>query len=131
MLLSRYVVVAINGVNNMRTSWRTIQPKGIEDYLKDLCKVYRGEEDNPHDVNATNDDERVIQFLRYHLWDIEKSVMERPGYWRYLVIEHHGSLPSDDESIATKIYDYAVKVKLDRLSDMGFNLRETYKRLSR
>ena len=131
MLSSRCAVAVINGVNDMRTSWRTIEPKGIEDYLKDLCKVYRGEEDNPHDVNATNDDERVIQFLRYHLWDIEKSVMERPGYWRYLVIEHHGSLPSDDESIATKIYDYAVKVKLDRLSDMGFNLRETYKRLSR
>ena len=80
MLLSRYVVVAINGVNNMRTSWRTIQPKGIEDYLNDLCKVYRGEEDNPHDINATCEDERVIQILRYHLWDVEKSVMESAAY---------------------------------------------------
>ena len=47
----------------MRTSYRSIEPKGIEDYLKDLCKVYRGEEDNPHDVNATNDADRAIQFL--------------------------------------------------------------------
>ena len=131
MLSSKCAVAVINGVNDMRTSWRSVEPKGIEDYLKGLCKVYRGEEDNPHDVNATNDDERVIQFLRYHLWDVEKSVLERPGYWRFLVIEHHGSLPCDDESIAQKIYDYAVKVKLDKLSDMGFNLRETYRRFSR
>ena len=115
----------------MRTSWRSVEPKGIEDYLMDLCKVYRGEEDNPHDVNATNDEERKIQFLRYHLWDIEKSVMDRPGYWRYLLIEHHGSLPCDDESIARKIYDYAVKVKLDKLYEMGFNLMETYRRMSK
>ena len=113
----------------MRTSYRSIEPKGIEDYLKDLCKVYRGEEDNPHDINATNDEDRAIQFLKYHLWDIEKSIMERPGYWRYLVIEHRGSLPCDDESIARKIYEYAVKVKLDKLSEMGYNLRDIYARL--
>ena len=114
----------------MRTSWRSVEPKGIEDYLKDLCKVYRGEEDNPHDVNATNDEERAIHFLKYHLWDVEKSVTERPGYWRYLLIEHYGSLPCDDESIARKIYDYAVKVKLDKLYEMGVNLRETYRRFN-
>lgn len=125
------MAAVINGVNSMRTSWRTVDPKGIEDYLKDFCKIYRGEEDNPHDVNATNDDERAIQFLRYHLWDIERSVMERPAYWRFLVIEHHGSLPCDDESIARKIYNYAVKVKLDKLSDMGFNMMDIYKRFSR
>lgn len=130
MSSARCAVATANGENKMRTSWRSVEPKGIEDYLQDLCKVYRGEEDNPHDVNASDDEERAMQFLRYHLWDIEKSVIERPGYWRYLVIEHHGSLPCDDESIARKIYNYAVKVKLDKLSDMGFNLRETYRRFS-
>ena len=115
----------------MRTSWRSVDPKGIEDYLIDLCKVYRGEEDNPHDVTALIDEERAIQFLRYHLWDVERSVLERPGYWRFLVIENHGSLPTDDESIAKRIYDYAVKTKLDKLSDMGIDLRGIYKRLNR
>lgn len=127
----RCVAAAINGVSSMRTSYRSIEPKGIEDYLKDLCKVYRGEEDNPHDVNAMIDDERAIQFLRYHLWDVERSVLERPSYWRFLVIEHLGSLPSDDESIAQKIYDYAVKMKLDKLSEMGIDLKGIYRRLNR
>ena len=115
----------------MRTSWKSIEPKGIEDYLKDICKIYRGEEDNPHDINATNEEERSIQILKYHLWDVEKSVMERPGYWRFLVIEHHGSLPADDESIAQRIYDYAVKMKFDRLSEMGINLKDVYKRINK
>ena len=70
MSSAQCVAAVINGVNSMRTSWRSVDPKGIEDYLKDFCKVYRGEDDNPHDVNATNDDERAIQFFRYHLWDI-------------------------------------------------------------
>lgn len=82
-------------------------------------------------VNALIDDERAIQFLRYHLWDVGRSVLERPGYWRFLVIEHQGSLPSDDESIAQKIYDYAVKMKLDKLSEMCIDLESIYRRFNR
>ena len=40
----------------MRTSWRSTEPKGIEDYLKDLCLIYRG-----HDVNALMDDASVAR----------------------------------------------------------------------
>ena len=62
-----------------RTSLRSIEPKGIEDYLKDLCLIYRGEIDNPHDVNDMPDEELEIQFLKYNLWDVERSIMETPG----------------------------------------------------
>lgn len=106
------------------------QDKGIEDYLRDLCRIYRGEEDNPHDVNAMTDDERAIQFLRYHLWDVERSVIENPGYWRFLILENYGSIPADDESIARRIYDYAVKAKLDRLAEMGCRIYDLYKRFN-
>ena len=91
----------------MRTSWRSTEPKGIEDHLKDLCLIYRGEMDNPHDVNALMDEERAIQFLKYNLWDVERSIMETPASWRYLYLEEKGSLPMDDASIARKIYDFA------------------------
>lgn len=113
----------------MRKVSDSIQARGVEDYLKEICKIYRGEEDNPHDVNALLDEERAIQFLRYHLWDVERSVLESPGYWRYLIIENYGSIPLDEESIAQKIYDYAVKAKLDRLCEMGINLNDVYRRL--
>ena len=46
-------------------------------------------------------------------------------------IEHNGTLPSDDESIAQRIYDYAVKMKLDKLSEIGFDLKAIYRRLNR
>ena len=69
----------------------SIGPKGIEDYLRELCVIYRGEMDNPHDVNAIIDEERKIQILRHHLWDVEKSVLENPGEWRYIIIEEYGS----------------------------------------
>ena len=41
-----------SGVNSMRKSYRSIAPKGIEDYLRELCVIYRGEMDNPHDITA-------------------------------------------------------------------------------
>ena len=85
-------------MSNMRTSWRSSEPKGIEDHLKDLCQIYRGETDNPHDVNALLDEERTIQILKYSLWDVERSILETPASWRYLYLEEKGSLPADDEA---------------------------------
>ena len=119
------------GENKMKTSWRSIDPKGIEDYLKDLCVIYRGEEDNPHDVNAILDEERKIQILRYHLWDAERSILETPGSWRFLYPEEKGSLPTDDESIASKLYDFAVKKKLERVKEFGIDLTDIYERIKK
>ena len=120
-----------SGVNSMRKSYRSIAPKGIEDYLRELCVIYRGEMDNPHDITAANNEERAIQFLRFHLWDVEKSILETPGKWRYLILEEYGSIPVEASAMARRIYDYAVKAKLDRLAEMGINLTEIYKRINR
>ena len=114
----------------MITSRKPIQPKGIEDYLKDLCLIYRGEMDNPHDVNALLDEERAIQFLRYSLWDVERSIIETPASWRYLYLEEKGSLPADDEAIARRIYDFAVRQKLERVKESGIDLTEVYRRFA-
>ena len=130
MLSALCAAAAINGVSNMRTSWRSTEPKGIEDHLKDLCQIYRGETDNPHDVNALLDEERTIQILKYSLWDVERSILETPASWRYLYLEEKGSLPADDEAIARKIYDFAVKKKLERVKEFGVDLTGVYERLS-
>jgi hypothetical protein len=115
----------------MRTSWKSTEPKGIEDYLKDLCLIYRGEIDNPHDVNASMDEERAIQILKYSLWDVERSILEMPATWRYLYLEEKGSLPADDEAIACRIYDYAVKKKLERVKEFGIDLTGLYSRFAK
>ena len=129
MVLAACAEVIPSGVSKMRKSYRSVEPKGIEDYLKDLCVIYRGEIDNPHDINATMDEERKIQILRFHLWDVEKSILETPGSWRYLYLEEKGSLPVDDESIARKLYDFAVKKKLERVKEFGIDLTGIYERI--
>ena len=121
--------VTQNGASNMRKSYRSVEPKGIEDYLKDICVIYRGEVDNPHDVNSIMDEERKIQILRYHLWDTERSILETPASWRFLYLEEKGSLPVDDESIARKLYDFAVKKKLERVKEFGIDLTDIYERI--
>ena len=113
----------------MRTSWRSTETKGIEDHLKDLCLIYRGEIDNPHDINAIMDEERRIQILRYHLWDAERSLLEAPGSWRYMYLEEKGSLPIDDKSIARKLYDFVVRKKLERVKEFGIDLTNIYERI--
>ena len=55
------MAAAVIGESNMRTSWGSPEPKGIEEHLKDLCLIYRGEMDNPHDVNALMDDASVAR----------------------------------------------------------------------
>jgi hypothetical protein len=115
-----------SGVNNMKKSYRSIEPKGLEDYLRELCVIYRGEMDNPHDVNAIIDEERAIQFLKFHLWDVEKSLLETPGSWRYMYIEEKGSFPLDDETIARKLYDFVVRKKLERVKEFGIDLIPLY-----
>ena len=102
--------------------------KGIEEYLNELCLIYRGETDNPHDVDAMTEEERAVQFLRFHLWDVERSILENPGGWRYLILEEYGSLPMDDRRLAKRIYDYAVGKKLDRLAEMEINLKDVFRR---
>ena len=125
------MAAAVIGESNMRTSWRSTEPKGIEDHLKDLCLIYRGEMDNPHDVNALMDEERAIQFLKYNLWDVERSIMETPGSWRYLYLEERGTVPVDDALIARKIYDFAVRKKLERVKQFGIDLTSIYERFIR
>ena len=102
--------------------------KGIEEYLNELCLIYRGETDNPHDVDAMTEEERAVQSLRFHLWDVERSILENPGGWRYLILEEYGSLPMDDRQMAKRIYDYAVGKKLDRLAEMEINLKDVFRR---
>lgn len=131
MSFVRCVAATVIGESNMRTSWRSTEPKGIEDHLKDLCLIYRGEMDNPHDVNALMDEERAIQFLKYNLWDVERSIMETPASWRYLYLEEKGSLPVDDALIARKIYDFAVRKKLERVKQFGIDLTSVYERFIR
>ena len=113
----------------MKKSYRSIEPKGLEDYLRELCVIYRGEMDNPHDVNAIIDEERAIQFLKFHLWDVERSLLETPGSWRYMYIEEKGSLPVDDETIARKLYDFVVRKKLERVKEFGIDLTDIYERI--
>ena len=115
-----------SGENSMKKSYRSIEPRGLEDYLRELCVIYRGEMDNPHDVNAIIDEERAIQFLKFHLWDVEKNLLETPGSWRHMYIEEKGSLPVDDESIARKLYDFVVRKKLEKVKEFGIDLIPLY-----
>ena len=69
--------------------------------------------------------------LRAFVWDVEKSILEMPATWRYLYLEEKGSLPADDESIARRIYDYAVKKKLERVKEFGIDLTGLYSRFAK
>ena len=68
----------------------------------------------------------MIQILKYSLWDVERSIMETPASWRYLYLEEKGFLPVDDEAIAGRIYDFAVKKKLELLKEFGIDLIDVY-----
>lgn len=105
--------------------------KGVEDHLRDLCRIYRGETDNPHDVDSLLDDERAIQFLRFHLWDAERSILENPALWKFRILEEYGSVPVEDSALASRIYEYAINTKLNGLKEIGIDLTDVYRRTDR
>lgn len=99
---------------------------GISDTIMKLCTYYRGENSNPYDVTSTIPDERKIEFLRYHLWDVEHSVSADPDIWRKRMEENNGTVPANPEDAARAIYDFAVTARLESLSAIGIDLRDIY-----
>lgn len=104
-------------------------PKNIEDKISRHCKYFHGEIDNPYDVSSIIPEERRIEFFRYQLWDVEKSLVTDPGKWRLALFEAEESIPSDPDTLAEKIYDFAVRTKLSILSQSGISLHDLYSKL--
>ena len=62
---------------------------------------------------------------------MQRDILETPGSWRLLYLEEKGSLPTDDESIASNLYDFAVKKKLERVKEFGIDLTDIYERIKK
>ena len=45
-----------------------------------------------------------------------------------MCIEEIGSVPVDDESFASKLYDFVVRKKLERVKEFGIDLTAIYER---
>lgn len=103
--------------------------KNIEEKISRRCKYFHGEIDNPYDVSSIIPEDRRIEFFKYQLWDIEKSLVSDSGKWRMMMFDAGESIPSDPDVLAEKIYDFAIRVKLTILSESGIDLHDLYSRI--
>lgn len=104
-------------------------PESVEDHLRARCRFYDGERmTNPYDITSSVPEDRAVEILKFHLWDVEKSVMDDPGLWRERLILAKGGIPSEASEAAKAIYEFAVKVKLEILRSFGTDLIDTYRK---
>lgn len=49
--------------------------------LSSLCKLYRGEKENPYNYSGKTGDEWAMEYLKFQIWDAEMSVSTEYQEW--------------------------------------------------
>lgn len=107
-------------------------PQGLEENILSLCKLYHGEGNNPYDVDSPDREERMVQFLKYHLFDAEKDLSDNPTRWKYLLLQERGGAFTSEQHLAKLLYDFCIGKKLSMMKDStGYDFRPLMEKMSR
>lgn len=89
---------------------------GLNNDIVKLCKIYRGETENPYQPQNLEGDAWAAEYLKFQIWDAERSVSEHPGFWL-----------DDADGDPEEAYKAAVLCKLKKMgSDDGYNWIQMY-----
>ena len=107
------------------------RPRDLRSILS-LCKLYHGEGSNPYDVDSPDREERMVQFLKYHLFDAEKDLSDNPTRWKYLLLQERGGAFTSEQHLAKLLYDFCIGKKLSMMKDStGYDFRPLMEKMSR
>ncbi len=98
-------------------------------YLRSLCKLYRGERENPYNHLEKTGDEWVLEYLKFHIWDAEVSVVTGFTDWCecWESCNQNNNLSEADK--AEEVYKYAIMGKLRKMERDDINFQEMYNAL--
>lgn len=113
----------------MRYTRLSFHPHGLEECIQSLCKLYHGESGNPYEVDSPDENERMIQFFKYHIFDAEKNLSENPSHWKYLLLQEKGGAYTSDSHLANALYNLAIGKKLSAMKEgTGVDFRQMWER---
>lgn len=84
-----------------------------------LCKLYNGGKTNPYDPNCTQTDDRVMEYLKFHVWDAEFAFVASYGEWLDLWQRNESRREDNDPK---SVYHFVIECKLMKMQceDMDF-----------
>ena len=96
----------------------------IIDMVKSLCKLYKGGDArmNPYHPEKSDDKGWALEYLKFHVWDAEYSVVHNFSWWFDMWKRNSPKELSSKEEIAEEVYKMAILDKLKKIQrdDMDF-----------
>ncbi len=98
-------------------------------YLRSLCKLYRGERENPYNHSGKTGDEWALEYLKFQIWDAEESVVTGFTGWYEEWKRNTPNSNLSKEDRAEEIYQKAILSKLMKMKRPDIDFLEMYKTL--
>lgn len=93
--------------------------------LLELCKLYHQEKANPYPQSEKWDPE---QYLKFQIWEAERSVVESPGYW-FTAWEIRYKKPIPQDVKEEEIYKLATSDMLKKIARDDIDFMSMYFKL--
>lgn len=99
------------------------------DHIKSLCKLYRGEKENPYNHLEKTGDEWALEYLKFHIWDAEESVVTGFTGWCECWDRNNPNTHLSGADKAEEVYKYAIMSKLRKMDREDIDFQSMYKAL--
>lgn len=97
--------------------------------LSSLCKLYRGEKENPYNHSEKTGDEWALEYLKFQIWDAEMSVSTKYQEWLEQWKRSGFVSGLNDEETMEEVYKYAIRIKLQKIDREDIDFQSMYKSL--
>lgn len=97
--------------------------------LSSLCKLYRGERENPYNHSGKTGNEWALEYLKFQIWDAEMSVST--GYQEWLDQWKRNDYTPGLNELETmeEVYKFVIRIKLQKMDREDINFQEMYNAL--
>lgn len=101
---------------------QTIPPKTSE--LKHFCKLYHGEQNNPYNPNCTTLENWALEYLKYQIWDAEKTFVFDYNEWHNIWSSQNNGCDIDTKNEPLSVYRFVIGCKLGKMhrDDIDFEM---------
>ena len=97
--------------------------------LSSLCKLYRGEKENPYNHSEKTGDEWALEYLKFQIWDAEMSVSTKYQEWLEQWKRSGFVSGLNDEETMEEVYKFAIRIKFQKMDREDIDFQSMYKAL--
>lgn len=98
----------------------------IIELVKKHCKLYKGGDTNPYNFYSLKGEKWAKEYLKFHIWDAEYSVVQKFTWWRELWDDQNPGSNLSKAEKAEEIYKMAILDKLRKMERPDIDFMKLY-----